>query len=241
MWLCKKHHAVNKDHMERLGDQLRAKAGIQLVFISRQSRSFSTVDSPSPLADTSPHTVEVPPCTAPTATTPMVYCANEETGIKRAVRKPHRLNKKKDPNAVTVSPPVGLPLFLFQPIEGVNGPVNTFYDLGCSDAIFRQGVPGTELRATLLSKGPFQMGGVGDIKTTAEEEWLVQINRTDGKKQLVRGVTLKQITCDFPSIDTTEAVKEIVSSDRNNSFLQSCKVPKIAGGKVDVLLGIIDR
>ena len=113
-----------------------------------------------------------------------------------------------------------------------------FYDLGCSDAIFRSGVPGNELRGTLLNKGPFPMGGVGDITTMADEEWLVQLNRVDGKKQLVRGVTLSQITCNFPPINTTDAVREIINSDKQNEFLRSCKVPKIAGGTVDLLLGI---
>ena len=49
---------------------------------------------------------------------------------------------------------------------------------------------------------------------------------------------MKQITCDFPAIDTTEAVKQIKAEDKNDEFLQSCKVPMIAGGKVDILLGI---
>ena len=89
-----------------------------------------------------------------------------------------------------------------------------------------------------MEKGPFPMGGVGDIVTTAEEEWLVQLSRIDGKKQLVRGVTMKQITCDFPPIDTTDAVNEIKKSNLDDEFLQSCRVPTIAGGKVDILLGI---
>ena len=75
-------------------------------------------------------------------------------------------------------------------MEGLIHPVNVFYDKGCSDAIFRSGIPGTQLRGTLLSKGPFQIGGLGNISTVAEEEWLVQFTRTDSKKQLVRGVTL---------------------------------------------------
>ena len=49
---------------------------------------------------------------------------------------------------------------------------------------------------------------------------------------------MKKITCDFPAINTTEAVKEIMASDKDNEFLQSCKVPAIAGGTVDLLLGI---
>ena len=42
----------------------------------------------------------------------------------------------------------------------------------------------------------------------------------------------------FSAIETTQAVKEIKASDRENEFLRSCKVPKIAGGKVDILLGV---
>ena len=105
-------------------------------------------------------------------------------------------------------------------MEGLNGSVNVFYDKGCSDVVFREGIPGVQLRGALLSKGPFDMGGVGNLVTQAEEEWLVQLSRTDEKKQLVRGVTLKQLTCDFPAIDTSEAVKEIVASDPSNSFLK---------------------
>ena len=90
----------------------------------------------------------------------------------------------------------------------------------------------------MLAKGPFQMGAVGDTAVVAEEEWLVQFNRDDGKKQLVRGVTMKQITCDFPLIDTTTAEAEVKASSPSDKLLQSCKLPKMAGGRVDVLLGI---
>ena len=74
------------------------------------------------------------PDSIPTSSTS--YCSWKETGIKQAVRRLNRLNKKRDPFVITISPPAGLPLFLFQPIEGVKGPDNVFYDLGCSDAIF---------------------------------------------------------------------------------------------------------
>ena len=127
---------------------------------------------------------------------------------------------------------------MFQAIEGHENPVNLFYDNGCSNAIFKVGIPVKELKGTLLAKGPFQMGGVGDLTTRAEDEWLVQVNRVDGKKQIVQGVTMKQITCDFPAIDTTEAVAEVKGSNKEDKSLQSCMVPKIAGGTVHVLLGI---
>ena len=233
MWLCSKHLSDNREQLEKFDRQLQAKAGISLTFISTKTvpNNGLHLEIPIDIGPDSPSNKSLPG-------SPLAHCNLSEKGIKQAVRKLHRLNKKKDPDVVTVSPPAGVPLFLFQPIEGINGPVNVFYDKGCSDACFRSGVPGTELRGTLLNKGPFDMGGVGNITTKAEEEWIVQMNRVDGKKQLVRGVTLKQLTCDFPAIDTTKAVEEIKASDPENIFLQSCKVPKISGGKIDVLLGI---
>ena len=231
MWLCSKHLSDNREQLEKFDRQLQAKAGIRLTFISMKN-----------LPKESLH-VEIPPgadCPGvePRPGSPLAHCSLSDRGIKQAVRKLHRLNKKRDPGVITVSPPAGVPLFLFQPIEGLDGPVNVFYDKGCSDACFRTGVPGVKLRGTLLNKGPFDMGGAGNITMRAEEEWLVQVNRVDGKKQLIRGVTLNQLTCNFPAIDTSKAVDEIKASDPGNSFLQSCKVPKISGGQIDVLLGI---
>jgi hypothetical protein len=41
----------------------------------------------------------------------------------------------------------------------------------------------TSIQGRALVAGQ-KMCGVGDIATVAEDEWLVQFNRTDGKKQL---------------------------------------------------------
>ena len=49
---------------------------------------------------------------------------------------------------------------------------------------------------------------------------------------------MKQITCDFPHINTTKAENEIKESYPADKVLQSCKLPPVAGGRVDVLLGI---
>ena len=241
MWLCSKHQQDNKEQMEIFSQQLMKKSGIRLVYVAKHV--VGSLSKPGNSATLSPTQLYMQPSqnirTAPKSpTSPTAFCSMGEKGIKQAVRKMTRFNKKKDPDVETVSPPLGAPLFLFQPIEGLHDPVNCFYDKGCSDAVFREGIPGIQLRGTLLSKGPFQMGGVGNIATVAEEEWLVQFNRTDNKKQLVRGVTLKQITCDFPPIDTSAAVKEIKDTFKDDEFLQNCKVPMIAGGKVDILLGI---
>ena len=49
---------------------------------------------------------------------------------------------------------------------------------------------------------------------------------------------MKQITCDFPFVNTTKAVDDVKSSDKNDQSLQNCSVPEVVGGKVHVLLGI---
>ena len=115
MWLCKKHYTTNKEHMEKFSDQLQSKSGIQLVFMSLQKKDFSSLELPVlNLTEPSQNSTDLPTV----QTSPLAYCTSGDNGIKQAVRKLHRLNKKKDPDAVTISPPTGLPLFLFQPIEG---------------------------------------------------------------------------------------------------------------------------
>ena len=222
MWVCTKHAEDNREHMEKFSEQLKSKAGIKLVFTSVNIQQDTVV--------------KVPP--APHLASPLSYCSKDEKGIKRAVRNLHRFNKKADPDVETISPPEGAPIFMFLGAEGLHNPVYTFFDSGCSEAIFREGIPGKELRGTLLTKGPFRMGGVGDTAVTAEEEWLVQFNRSDKKKQLVKGVTMKQITCDFPIIDTTKAEIEVKAASPTDKLLQNCKLPPRVGGRVDVLLGI---
>ena len=100
------------------------------------------------------------PTSPVTPSSPLSFCAMGESSIKQAVRKMVRSNRKKHPGIETVKPPDGSSLFLFQSVEGLHDPVNVFYDKGCSDAVFRAGIPGVQLRGTLLSKGPFHMGGV---------------------------------------------------------------------------------
>ena len=152
-----------------------------------------------------------------------------------AVRKMKRTEKQKDS---IVPVPDGEPLFLFFGAKGKKRVINTFFDSGCSHAVFKKGIPGTELKGQLISKGPFHIGGVGGLTTTSDEEWVVFMNRTDGKKQLVQGLTVPQITCDFPALALKTAEEALKSDDPSNQALQKCKIPPMAGGTVDVLLGI---
>ena len=157
-----------------------------------------------------------------------------------AVRRMRRSEKKKKPQnrAEIVPVPDGEPLFLFHPAQGRTRPVNTFYDSGCSHAVFQADIPITEFKGQLTAKGPFCIGGVGGLTTSALDEWVVMVPRTDGRKQLIQGLTVPRVTCDFPLISLGAAVQEVKAGDPDNQELQRCRVPPEAGGAVDMLLGI---
>ena len=152
-----------------------------------------------------------------------------------AVRKIKRGQTKRGREIIPV--PSGDPLFLFHATQGKTQPVNTFYDSGCSHAIFRDGIPGEQLRGQIVCKGPFQINGVGGLNTQALDEWLTCVKRSDGKIQLVQGLTVSKVTSDFPMMDLSAAVAEIKADDSSNLLLQSCSLPPMAGGTVDMLLG----
>ena len=156
--------------------------------------------------------------------------------LTQAVRKIRRVEKKRGGEVVPV--PTGEPLFLFHATQGKKEPVKTFYDSGCSHAVFKDGIPGEQLRGQLVAKGPFNIDGVGGLSTLALDEWVVSVPRTDGKKQLIQGLTVPKITSDFPFTNLDTAVKDIKNDNPSNKILQNCRVPSIAGGSVDMLLGI---
>ena len=73
----------------------------------------------------------------------------------------------------------------------------------------------------------------------AGDEWLVQLPRTDGRIQLMKGLTMDVITADFPRISTAKAVQEVKDDLPECTELQACTVPDLAGGSVDGLIGIL--
>ena len=146
--------------------------------------------------------------------------------------------KKKENRSELVPVPKGEPLFLFHAAQGKTGPVNTFYDTGCSHAVLQADIPFTQLKSQLVAKGPFNIGGVGGLTTIALDEWVVQVPRADGRKQLIQGLTVPQVTCEFPMINLQSAVHDVKADDISNQDLQNCRVPPEAGGVVDMLLGI---
>ena len=131
--------------------------------------------------------------------------------------------------------PEGEPLFLFSSAVGKTRPINVFYDKGCSHVVFRDGVPQHELTSVMTKKGPLTITGVGDTKVKVKDEWACLLNKADGCKQVVQGVTVDHITAPYPLININEAVKEVKAADPENQELQNLRVPSVASGEADVL------
>ena len=141
--------------------------------------------------------------------------------------------------AEIIDVPEGDPLFLFSYAQGKTRPVNIFYDKGCSHIVFKHGVPGSELDGIMTKKGPLSLNAVGDTSIKCRDEWVCLLNKSNGSKQVVQGVSVDRITSTFPQINVNAAVNEVKNDDPENQELQSLKVPQFVGGEPDVLLGIL--
>ena len=137
-----------------------------------------------------------------------------------------------------VPTPDGQPMFLFFSAKGKTRPLKIFFDNGCSRFIMRDCIPNVELPASLVKKGRFPIGGVGGCLVFAENEYMVAMDTIDGKAQQLQGVTVKNITSDFPELDVTLAAAEVIANEPQNLQLRRCKFPKSVGGKIDCLVGI---
>ena len=75
----------------------------------------------------------------------------------------------------------------------------------------------------------------------ADDEWACLVPKNDGSQQIMIGVSLKNLTSTFPMVNLKEAVKEIIQQApaEKKKFLSSLKVPELAGGEPDILLGIL--
>ena len=141
-------------------------------------------------------------------------------------------------NKELVPTPGGQPMFLFYCAKGKTRALNVFFDSGCSRFIMRDCIPNKELPASLVKKGKFPIGGVGGCLVYAENEYMVAMDTIDGKAQQLQGVTVKSITSDFPELNISEAVSEVISNAPQKFQLRRCKFPRTVGGKVDCLIGI---
>ena len=116
-------------------------------------------------------------------------------------------------------------MFMFQALWGKTQPVFAFYDSGCSNACLRTGKPGNQLRGQVLAKGPFVVEGVNGVQIEAGDEWLVHLDRVDGRKQELRGLNLNQITGTAPRFNIKVATNAVKTDMPDDTLLQSYSLP----------------
>ena len=233
-WICKNHKEQNKAKLDKFRKDYRDKHKLKLVFavilpsnsvISSMKPSISPVES-----------VDVQSILEPT-----ISCNNstsDDIGTAKAFRAMKKRLKANGFKGEINPPPSGEPMFLFFGAQGRHRPVNIMFDNGCSHAVYREGIPGKELRGMITHKGPFHMKGVGGIVTKANDQWLCALD-TPGGKQFVSGLTVDQVTGDFPIIPLGNAIQELKADKVDDPFLQSCRIPPSAGGVTDMLMGIM--
>ena len=225
MWLCTKHKSQNSKSMESKGEQLQRDHGLNLVHLL----GLNHLKQPQPPeskkhSDIPKHAVRPLSCNK--------TLRQHEKKLRKKVR------KAADFPIEVVPVPEGESLFMFQALKGNTKPVFAFYDSGCSNACLRSGIPGVELPGQVMSRGPFTVEGVNGVIIEAGDEWLVHLERVDGRKQALRGLTLTQITGNSPQFNIERAAAAIKADKPDDMILQQCSVPSVVGGSVDVLIGI---
>ena len=233
MWLCVKHKLGNQESMDRKAADLEQKHGFKLIHFLGSHRPavqncHSQNDNPNP--------TPLPLQVGPTANNKS-FKAAENKSFKVAEKKLRR--KSVDKSVEIVPIPDGTPMFMFQQLKGKTKPVNAFYDSGCSNACLRKGIPGVQLQGQKLASGPFSVIGVQGVTIEASDEWLVHLDRADGRKQLLRAITLDCITGESPLFNVEAATKDLKDDKPTDCVLQNLCVPKCVGGEVDILIGTL--
>ena len=237
VWTCNYHknQSGNKEVIKDFNKVWKSKTG-ELVVMVVQAAEETVINTDKQAVPTTATPKE-------DTSTPKILNSlsnnSSSANLALAARRLRRNEKKRNPEAEFVPVPKGQALFVFCPVEGKTRDLNFFQDSGCSNALFKTGIPGNELRGQIVERGPFIVQGVNGIKITAGDEWLVQLYRTDGRIQLMKGLTLDVITGDFPRISTAAAVQEVKNDKPECAELQACRVPDLAGGSVDGLMGIL--
>ena len=61
---------------------------------------------------------------------------------------------------------------------------------------------------------------------------------SDGSNQIVRGLTLPEVTVDMPDIQMGKVFSAIKKKHKDTKMIQNLKVPKVVSGKVDMIIGL---
>ena len=129
-------------------------------------------------------------------------------------------------------------MFMFCTLPGKTRDINAMVDCGCSHACLKYGAVIHQLNGFCTAKGDFPVNVAGGAQIKAKGEWMVSLKKRSGDFQAVVGLAVDQVTVDFPQVNLSGAINAIKASAPKNKFIQSCKVPQMAGGSVDILLGI---
>ena len=174
------------------------------------------------------------------ATDPAVSAnlCNNETNFSEAVE---QLKSVAGDNTIVHPIPEGEPVFMFSQFMGKTRPCNIFYDSGCSHVMVRQDVCDHELDAVLVKRGPIPVATAGDTTVYVNHEYAFLMEKSDGSKQVMHGVTADSLTAVFPTVSLVEAHKEIIKNAPRHMkpMVSKLNIPAEAGGQTDVLLGIM--
>ena len=192
MWICFKHKDNNHTELLKFSEELKQK-GLEFGFL---------VNVTSGCASGIENHEDTPKIAALTPQNKDVVQAIDD------------LKKTAKGSTVLVVPPPST--FMFSQAKGKTRPLNTFYDKGCSDCLWKEGVPGNEIKGVITQPGPFLMGGVGDTKVKANNEYLCLMDLVDGRKQLVHGLSVDKITGKLPTFKLDQVAEELKASAPSN-------------------------
>ena len=149
-----------------------------------------------------------------------------------------KLIEEAGPDVIVHPLPPGEPLFMFSQAVGKTRPLNVFYDSGASHMMTAEAaVP--EMDAVKIQEGPLQINAAGDTVVRVNDEYLFTMQKTDGSRQIMIGVTADSLTAPFPLVSTKAAHKDIVKNTpkHKRGKVAQLRVPEVVGGAVDILLG----
>ena len=232
---CRRHFFVCPDHLDRNKRKLEN----SVKFWTDKGKTFSSVvvmsSSTSTSSDTSLVQASCPEEQSSQTPETLFTCSSYPKTISEAARELQSLAS----GSKVIPPPEGEPLFMFSPVKGKTRDLIVFCDNGCSHAMFRTDID-QELDTVTLRTGPLPMNTAGNNVVMVKDEIAVALDLMDGTKQMVVGLTCDKLTSSFPSVRTEEAFKEIINNVPNNKkkMLSDLRVPELAGGEPDILLGI---
>ena len=112
------------------------------------------------------------------------------------------------------------PMFMFSTTPGRDSDVTIFYDGGNSHCLFNEGTP-DNLYGVKLADGPHPLGAVGATTVYGGDSWICQPKTTRGRREILIGIEVKDITTPFPRVDLREATAEIKAANPSNNQLQA--------------------